>query len=304
MRPFVLLADAPLAGPLFWLPLLAAILFAHGAMLMKRSAHWRVDVWRTTFISNLITATSFMPWLLWGGRFPAALDLWQPLVVGSLFVIGQVTTMLALTKGEVSVATPVLGLKIVLVAIFSWLFIAGPLPANIWMASAIATLGVVLLNVAPRRSERASVGLSVLGALIAAAAFGLFDVCVQMWAPDWDLGVFLPTAFACSALLSLGFVPLFSAPLRRVPRRAWPWLAGGSLLIALQALAIVATVAIWGHATVANVVYSTRGLWGVLLVWLIGPRLGVHDASLTPPVLACRLAGALLLMVAIVLLSM
>lgn len=291
-----------LLGPLFWFPMLAAILFAFGALLMKGSARWPVGVWRTTFVSNLTTATMFVPLLALEGRVPSWADLWQPFMVGALFVLGQVTALIALTRGEVSVATPVLGLKIVMVAVFSRLLIARPLPPQIWTASLLATLGVILLNVTPRRAARGSVTLSVACALIAAAAFGLFDVCVQMWSPDWGLGTFLPLAFAGSALLSMAFLPLFSDSLVRIPRPAWPWLGGGCLLIALQSFAIVCTVAQWGNATVVNIVYSTRGLWGVMLVWLIGPRLGVHDATLTRPALLCRLLGAALLMLAVLLL--
>jgi drug/metabolite transporter (DMT)-like permease len=290
-------------GPLFWFPLLAAILFALGAILLKRSAHWQIDLWRTTFISNISTAMAFAPLLVLGGKVTAWHDLWQPLAVGSLFVVGQVTTMLALTKGEVSVATPVLGLKIVLVALFSWLLIAKPLPANIWIASLLATLGVMLLNVTQRKTARGSVTLSVICALAAAAAFGLFDVCVQMWSPNWGIGIFLPLVFGFSAVLSLAFVPLFPARLSQIARPAWPWLAGGCLLIALQSLAIVCTVAHWGNAAAANVVYSTRGLWGVLLVWWIGPMLAVHDVSLTGRILWFRLLGATLLLIAILLLA-
>ncbi len=298
----MLLAKSVVMGPLFWFPLLAAILFALGAMLLKRSARWQIDLWRTTFISNISTALAFAPLLVLGGEVPAWQDLWQPLVVGCLFVAGQVTTMLALTKGEVSVATPVLGLKIVLVAFFSWLLIADPLPANIWLASFVATLGVVLLNVTQTKSARGSVTLSVLCALSAAVAFGLFDVCVQMWSPRWGLGLFLPMVFGSSALLSLAFVPLFPASLAQIARPAWPWLAGGCLLIALQSLAIVCTVALWGNAAAANVVYSTRGLWGVLLVWWIGPLLAVYDLSLTGRTVWFRLLGAVLLLSAILLL--
>jgi hypothetical protein len=116
------------------------------------------------------------------------------------------------------------------------------------------------------------------------------------------MGTFLPLVFAGGAALSLAFVPLFSGSLTSIPRSAWPWLGGGCLLVALQSLAIVCTVAKWGNATVANIVYSTRGLWGVVLVWTIGPMLGVRDATLTARILWCRLCGAALLLLAILLL--
>ena len=291
-----------IAGPLLWFPLLAAVLFAMGALLLKRAAHWQVDTWRTTFVSNLSTAFIFLPLLAFGGTIPGWHALYQPLIIGGLFVLGQITAIIALTKGEVSVATPVLGLKIVMVAIFSWLITGRPLPPDLWMAAVIATAGVMLLNVGAKGQNRGSVTLSVVAALISAMSFSLFDVCVQIWSPVWGLGRLLPIAFMFGGLISLPFAFFFKGKLSEIPLPARGWLAGGCLLIALQSMAIVCTVAIWGHAAVANVFYSTRGLWGVLLAWGIGPALGVPDGGLRGNIVWFRLAGAALLMAAVTLL--
>ena len=52
---------------------------------------------------------------------------------------------------------------------------------------------------------------------------------------------------------------------------------------------------------VMNIIYSTRALWGVLLVWIIGHKLGNFEVSQHGhAVMAKRLAGALLLSIAVV----
>lgn len=283
-----------------WMPLAAAMLFAWGALLIKRTADWSIDVWRTTFVSNMTSFAAFLPLLLFPGEIPSWTDLWQPLVVGGLFILGQVTTMLALTRGEVSIAAPVLGLKIVMVAIFAALFTDEALPANIWWACGLATLGVVLLNVSDNFTARGGVWLSVVCAGAAAAAFAGFDIGVQEWSPAWGgTGRFLPLVFTFGAIGSLPLMLLFEDRLTAIPRPAWPWLAGGAALIALQSLGIVLAIALFGKAPVANVFYSTRGLWGVVLVWLCGSWLGVSDASLRGWVVYFRIAGAAVLMAAI-----
>ncbi|HTN74999.1 MAG TPA: DMT family transporter [Pirellulaceae bacterium] len=294
-------ASLLLAGPSLWMPLTAAMLFALGGLLLKRSAQWRVGVWRTTFVANMLAAIVFMPLLLLGGQIPSWLDLWQPLIVALLYILGQTTTLLALTRGDVSIATPVLGLKILGVAVFATLLIGRPLPMVIWIAAGLATAGVMLLN-ANRGKTHHHVAFSIGAALAGAATFALFDVCVQIWAPAWGVGRFLPIVFSMSAVLSLGLLPLLEGKLSALPRAAWPWLAGGAGLIAVQALLIVCTVAIWQQATAANVAYSTRGLWSVLFVWLLGERLGVHDQSLRGWVFWTRLAGASLLLISVLLL--
>lgn len=295
------MADVSVAGPVLWLPLLAAVLFALGGLLLKRSSAWPIGVWRTTFLSNLTTAAVFLPLLAWGGQIPSWMDLWQPAVVGLLFIVGQATTVLALTRGDVSIATPVLGLKVLLVAVFAALFVAQPLPADIWPAALLATAGVALLNGGGSR-EHGHVLYSIVLALVAAAAFALFDICVQQWAPAFGIGRFLPIMFAMVAAASLGFVPRLEGRLAAIPRGAWPWLALGCLIVAAQSFLIVVTVAVWKQAAATNVFYSSRGLWSVILVWLLGPALGVASARLSGRALVCRLAGAGLLLAAVCLL--
>jgi drug/metabolite transporter (DMT)-like permease len=295
--------ETDLPAPLFWLPLVAALLFSLGALLMKRSVHPKLDIWRTTFVSNLTTALAFLPLLALGGQIPGWQAFWQPLVVAGLFVVGQVATVVALTRGEVSVAAPVLGLKIVLVAFFSRLIFGRPLPGDIWLASSLATAGVMLLNLGARPGSRQGITLSLACGGLAAVAFGLFDVCVQLWSPRWGVGRFLPIMLITAAVLSCGFIARFQAPLWQIPAASRPWLAGGSLLIALQSLTFVTTLAVWGQAAAANVLYSTRGLWSVLLVGWLGPWIGVRDAGLDRRTAGFRLAGAALLLLAIAILA-
>ena len=227
---------------------------------------------------------------------------WQPFVVALLYVVGQVLTLTSLSQGEISVAAPVLGLKIVFVPIFLWLLGASLLPVSTWLACLGATLAVILLNSTDGSSERGKVLFSLATAMSGAAAFALFDVCVQLWSPAWGRSAFLPVMMGMSTLLSFVLFPLFQRPLRAIPRVAWPTLSGAAVLIALQAVAIVASVAFWEQVAVSNVVYSTRGLWSLAAVWLLGRYLGASDSGLTPRVFMLRAAGALLLFGSIALL--
>jgi hypothetical protein len=54
-------------------------------------------------------------------------------------------------------------------------------------------------------------------------------------------------------------------------------------------------------ATAANVLYSSRGLWSVVAVWAIGHWFSNREQHLGAAVLRWRLAGALLMLVAVVL---
>jgi hypothetical protein len=175
-----------------------------------------------------------------------------------------------------------------------------PIPLKWWISAVLSTLAIVLLSRGESRPRHA-VGGTVLTAALAAASFALFDVLVQKWSPAWGVGRFLPLTCGAMALLSFGFVPLFSAPLRGIPRPARGWLAGGSLLLALQSVMFVYAVGAFGDATVMNIVYSSRGLWSVVAVWLVGHWFANEEQALAPAILRSRLAGAALILAAITL---
>lgn len=283
-----------------FLPLASSLVYVGAVLLLKRAAAYGVGVWRTAFVSNLAMGVFFAPlWLLGGAGRPVA-ELWQPATAGVLFFIGQIFTFKALQSGDVSVATPVLGVKVVLVAFFSVVLLTEPVPLKWWIAAGLSTMAIVLLNRADRRPHR-KVGRTVVEAALSAACFAATDVLVQKWAPAWGVGRFLPLMFLAVAALSAGFVPFFSAPLRAVPRAGWPWLLGGSVALAAQAANMAITLGVFGDATAVNIVYASRGLWSVLAVWLVGHWFSNDEQMLGGAVLRSRLMGAGLMLVAIAL---
>jgi drug/metabolite transporter (DMT)-like permease len=284
------------------LPLFSSLLYVAGALFVKQAAVSGVGIWRTTFVANLICAALF-PWLLLlGGRFPDWTLWWQPAVVAFLFLSGQMATFLALEKGDVSVATPVLGAKVVLVAVFTAVVLREALSTSLWLAAVLSSLGIAFLNRRGPGIEHRFVGRTILLALGAAAAFAMFDILVQKWAPIWGAGRFLPMMMGFVALYSFALVPFFQAPLKAIQRAAWRPLLAGGVLIALQAIVLIMTIAVFGDATSVNVVYSLRGLWSVLAVIWLGRWFENREAAAGRRVLQGRMAGAILLCAAIVLL--
>ncbi len=291
------------------LPLCAALTYVIAALFIKRAAELGAGVWRTAFVCNVIAALCFQPLALLGGQAQPLTRWWQPALVALLFVAGQIFTFVSLSRGDVSVATPVLGLKIILVAAFTTALLAQPLSLRLWLAAALATTGVALLNrsgaahqgKAGQGKAGHKVGHTVATAALAAASFALFDVLVQKWSPAWGLGRLLPASIGLVGLYSCALVPLFEAPLRTLPRPAWrPLLAGGSLM-SLQSVLIVSTIAQFGDATSANVIYSSRGLWSIAAVRLVGHWFHNRENQQGALVLRWRFAGAALMFVAILL---
>jgi drug/metabolite transporter (DMT)-like permease len=194
----------------------------------------------------------------------------------------------------------VLGVKIILVALFTTLLLAQPVPAKLWGAALLSSLAIALLN-RTDGGKHHHIGGTILIAGTSSAIFALFDVLLQKWSPPWGPGRFLPAMMAVVPVLGFGFVPFFHAPLRAVPRAAWPWLLAGCVFIGLQSVLFGIAVVKYGNATAANILVSSRGLWSVVAVWLIGHWFGNRERHLGARVLRWRLAGAVLMMAAIVL---
>ncbi|HEX5106741.1 MAG TPA: DMT family transporter [Pirellulaceae bacterium] len=285
--------------PALVLPLASAMMYVIGALLLRRAADYGVGFWRTTFVANLICVVVFAPLWLLGGTFHLEL-LWQPAVVALLFILGSVLNFISLDRGDVSIATPVLGIKIILVALFSTLFGGQFVPLKVWLAAALSTTAIALLN-RTRATRHHHVTSTILAAGSSAASFALFDVLVQKWSPAWGLGRFPPIMLGFVAIYVLGLVPRFPGPLKAIPGPAWLWLLSGSLVMAVQSLIFVGTVAAFGHATTANVIYSSRGLWSVVVVWIIGHWFHNTEQQLGSGIFRWRLVGSALMLAAIAL---
>lgn len=274
------------------------MVYVLGALLLKRASDLGADLWRTARICNFTTAAIFMPLFFLGGVIPEVIWWWQPALVGLLFVLGQVLTLLSLRIGDVSVATPVMGIKIILVALLTVILTGEQLRGSLWIAAVLSSAAIGLLHISGAKAHHRT-GATVLMAGSAATAYALFDVLVQKWSPSWGVGRFLPFMMGFVTLFSFALRPFGGTPAATPRPGAAAWVAGGAFCFGMQGFMITSAIALYGHATVANVLYSSRGLWSVLAVWCAGHWFVSREQQHGGRVLAWRLVGAILLMAAI-----
>jgi drug/metabolite transporter (DMT)-like permease len=279
------------------MPLLGGIVYVFAALFLKRAGEAGAETWQTIRVCNWTAALAFQPLLLLGGTFPGWHDLWQPAVVALLFVAGQVSTVLALKVGDVSLATPVLGIKMVLVAALTALVIHEWPTPPLWTAAILSSIAVALLNLSPSHQRRRA-NLTIAVAVFAAFCYALFDVLVQKWSPAWGTGRFLPVMMAMAAGYSV-FLRPWGTPASAAPESR-RWLAIAAVGLATQALLIITPIALYGQATTANVLYSARGMWSVLIVWLVGHWFGNREQTLGRGIFITRLIGAALMTAAVI----
>ena len=288
------------------LPLGAGFGYACGAVAIKRALRAGASGAWVNLLCNMVMAVFFQGlWILPGHPLTLSLMV-PPILCGLLFFLGQIFTFKAIDTGDVSVATPLLGAKVLLVAVFSFFLIGKSLPHAIWAASVMASLGIALISYSPG-GNHARLLEAVVWSIAAAAVFALTDVLVQRWVPSVGYSRFAPLMFGSMGLFSVVYIPLLIKSIG--PRRdalgslfsscafsAIPWLLAGALLLAVQALAMYSSIGLFGSATMTNILYGSRCLWSVLLVWALGSIAG--DSSPRQErlgIMTRRLFGALLL---------
>ena len=275
-------------------------------MLAKQAIDRGASPWTGTFYGNLWLG------LIWAVVAVVRGDVVPPEawlhagIIGLLFVMGQLFTYLAYQLGDVSVATPVFGVKVLMVAVLTSTLVGESVPGSIWFAGAMASVGIILIQWSGRSkgtaNERSRTGLSILVALCAAFCLSLFDVSLQMWANGvWDSFAFLPAMFGTAAILSVLFLPKVDSfqSLRRI--KATRWMLAGTFLMAAQAMSMCYSLTQFGDAPRINIVYALRGLWGVIFAWLLAKSLRTNEATVGKPVMIRRLIGAALLTIAVLL---
>lgn len=263
--------------------------------ISKGASPWTAVFFGNVWLAGICGSVAFAR----GGVVPSA--AWgQAAMVGALFLAGQIFTYLAFQSGDVSVATPVLGLKVLIVALLT-IFIAGEsVPVRIWIAAALASAGIGLVQASGGTGAATNRWLTIGLASLAALALSLFDVCLQRAGTDWNSDKFLPVVFITASLMSLGLLPWVDGPKRLQELNAGRWIIAGTLLMAIQSLSISYGLATYGDAARMNIVYALRGLWGVVLAWLLAGWLKTNEGSLSKKVMLFRLVGATVLVSAVI----
>ena len=258
-------------SPAILMPLASAMLYALAALFLNAAGKAGVTGRVTTAFCNVLLALFFAQFYDWS-QFPAVgQPFWPVVLLGVFFVLGQGFTILALSIGEVSIVSPVMGLKVILVNVILAVGLREALPLRVWIAAGLSTLGVAALQINPGKHKRSPHAFSaMLCAFLAAGFFAAADIVIEYWSPRLGFGLFVPPAMAVSALLALLFLLPDGAGIRSLTAKAWKILIPGGILLAGQSLLLIFAIARYQQVAQINIVYSSRGIWSVVFVWLLG----------------------------------
>ena len=286
-------------------PLLSSILFVIAATFAKQATVRGVSPYTATALSNFLLALCWFAFGCTQNEWLPMSGWWNALWIAIAFVSGQLSTYLAFRLGDVSLATPVFGVKIIIVAFISSIVHQSGIEPRTWIAAGLATVGVIVMQLggssanAPKLTTRRA-ALAIGFALVAATSLSIFDVGVQMAGKQYGATTFLTTMFSCVGLLSMALLPWTDRVDAIKKSQAMKPLVLAAVLMAAQAISITYSLAQYGDATRINIVYSLRGLWSVLLAWQLSRWSASPEGHPSPRTLAVRLIGTILLTTAVI----
>ena len=287
--------------PLYYLnPLFSALLFAIASLTLKRGIVDGAGATRTIFVTNTSFLVALLP-LWWFFRTPVPVELlWVPAAAGLSAFAGSIFQFMALKIGDVSVATPLLGMKVLFVALFSTLILGNILPLSWWIGAILAGTGIFFLGHIPGQiNPGRRLGVTVFLSILSVVSFAMMDILIAGWAREFGFQRFVVLQQVVCFALTLTLIPFFKGSLKEMPRRCWPWILAGSFIIVLQFYILNWTISTYGDPTAINIFYSSRGIWSVLLVWMVGPLFGNMERGHGWPVFWRRVIGSVLLFAAI-----
>ncbi len=284
-------------------PLFSSITFVFGMMYARKAIGRGASAWSGTFYGNLWLGLS---WLLVGiyrwDVMPVAW-WWQAVIIGLLFFLGQFFTYTAFRYGDVSVATPIFGVKILLVAVLASVTTGQRIAGTVWVAALIATAGIILVQSGPgsaHKHERRQLLITVVTALSAALSLSVFDVLLTTWGKNFGALQFLPVMFVSASLFSFVLLPWVNGVTTLKEFHAFRPMLIGTILMAFQAMGMTIALSQFADATRVNIVYALRGLWAIVFAWMLAHSFEGGERHVHRNVMLRRAAGALLLTAAVV----
>lgn len=291
----VILAVGWLSGAI-WLPFLGAMLHPLLGMFTQKAAGKGVGMTVIVASANLITLAIFAVYMDAEGGWTIRGQDWWAIGNGVIFFLGQWFSLQSMKVGDLAVHASALGVKVLVVASFS--FLVGLEEASFALVlGVVAAVTAVFLvsggSLAGWKEHRKTVGLTLLACIF----FGTNDFLTGWAAQDIGAGrwllLMMGTSGAISALLLLTRLSQLRALLTGPPRVAGCVLGAG-LCLGTQALFVNLAFSKFQEPTLSNVVYSSRGLMAVIVLWITGASVD-HSLRRKQTLGAVLMMGALLI---------
>ncbi|MFH1904290.1 MAG: DMT family transporter [bacterium] len=281
------------------------IFFALGSAFFSASRflltkHILKNILRNVFIflvySSVITALLFLTsWIFVPLAVPSETGFIYLIAASLLAFIGLILMNFAFLKGDVSTIAPLMGLKILFVALFSSLFLQEYHHFLVYVGILLSVLGIALLYRNDSGSSRKQ-GIPVILMIGAAMLFGLSDIFTKKGLDgldSWNFSVWFCLFLGFYSLCILCFIK--DREKLKLNRGAIYSL----LLLGIFQLGVISlifySIQLGGNVTIPNIMFSTGGIFVVIFTFILS-HLGYKILeSHSRGIYLYRLIGALLI---------
>jgi uncharacterized membrane protein len=285
--------------PYLLLALIGACFYSLSGLFNKQAMALGCGPLRLYMIQAWSGALLLAPCWFHGEPMPIS-TWWQPLLAGIVWFCASAIYVYTLRDGDLSIIGPVAGIKPVFNALLIALLLRVHVPLSTWIACGLAALALAVMRTRSSSGSH-SFGRTALQTLAAVFLFALTDLCLQRWAHAWGALRFSALLFLTGALLSLSLIPRFGKKYRDLTPATRRNLFIGAPLAALPGICVGFAIGTYGHGAEVNIGYSLHVLATLGIVWGFGRHMGNTEHTVGRGAFLQRLAGALILLVAIVL---
>ncbi len=279
------------------LPIIAALFYSLSVVLVK-AASGEGGVRATSMLAatNLMLAVVFVPVALCADLPPAG-ELWEPLIVGIFFALANYTTFLCAHYGEVSLMTPIMGVKVLLVFAAAAV-IAGVACSPAMLAAGVLCCAAVFIMGFDKSSLAGGKLLPTIAlALTTCTFYALCDVLVCFLGKSFDPFSFLGMTSVVLAVSSLPFMRQMCADFRPSNKSAGAGLAAAAFM-AFESMLMFRALAGGLDAGLCNIFYNTRGLMSIALVYFLANKYPELE-KLSRASAQRRIFGSIMILVAV-----
>lgn len=278
----------------------AAFAYSIGGLFNKQAISQGAGLMRIIAISAWTPAILLMPTVFLYSD-PMPLHLWyQPLIASLFFSGGTTCYVIALRTGDLSIVAPVSGAKPIMNAVLVSALLGITVPATTWIAGAL-TLGALFIMRTPNHSTDHSFARTATITLMAIFGYALCDTSLMLWASAWGVTRFAVITFSIASIVALFLIPRFSGKWCDMTRSAKRNILLGAFFSSLPAVTMSYALGTYGHAPEINVVYASRALISIVIVFALGRWVGSSEQNMSRSAWVRRLIGAMVLTGAVLL---
>ncbi len=295
-----ILASTSLPMPDIFFPFIAAVFYCASVILVKLASNTGTLSGTSVLVmNNTLSGIVFIPAIFFEAQFPDISIIWQPLIASAFCAIGNIATFICAEKGEVSLMTPIMGIKILFVIMFARIMLDIELPHAITIAGALCCIAIFIMGYTKHSLRSPKLMITVTLAMTACISYAACDIFIQKYAPNFTSNAMLSLTSIAMPLSIIPLLPSFVKDVKKSSRKTLALGAGSAALMIVEMYLMFLSISGEVGAALCNILYNTRGLISVLLIYFLGKHFANLKELSDKSALWRRCVGALMIMLAV-----